>query len=197
MNAHPQDGDNNNYASFTNEQVEKVCEMLEIGHPDTYIYDKVKNANINLINNIRNRRAWNNISCKYKIPELKPCKKWSDNDIHAICSLIEARRSYKEIYLQYEINYITFISLRKCRARNYIADQYLLDYDLSPPLNMRFINIVVSLRLGDSKDQVAKRFGISSNYISLLENSSIRNELKEIIYSTEEAEKLSRYNKNN
>lgn len=95
-------GEDLHNAIFTNEQVHKICQMLEA---DCYTYRQISEAigfeftesMASQIGGIKRGVNWTHISSQYKMPGLMDNKPRPDDEIHAICKMMEQGYSDKEI----------------------------------------------------------------------------------------------------
>lgn len=96
-------GENNHFAKFTEQQVIKICELLEKGYDYTSILNIIglenTDNNRDMVGNIKRGKAWMHISKNYTFPDIDPrFNVHSKQMIEDICKYLELGYSYKEIY---------------------------------------------------------------------------------------------------
>ena len=94
-------GDNLKYATLTNQNVEKICQLLEEGKSYDDIIEKVglenNQKNKAKLISIKRREHWKHISCKYNWSKDKKNKKFDDDLIERICQFLDLGCSYSQI----------------------------------------------------------------------------------------------------
>lgn len=100
---HPmQSGEDHMSAKMTNEQVHQICKLLECGYKSKHIVDllSLSNEKYNIdyiVASIASKRAWTSISNNYNIPDNKQVYLFTDKQVNDICSLLEQKKTAKEI----------------------------------------------------------------------------------------------------
>ena len=96
--------DNHQYATLTNEQVHKICKLLEKGELYSDIVEILKLGHIpnikDKIKMIKTGNSWKDISKHYTMPKSKNKKKlYSDNLIHDICKLFSEGLDRRQVLI--------------------------------------------------------------------------------------------------
>lgn len=128
-------GENNHFSKFTDDQVIKICKLLEEGKDYSSILHELNiedtDNNRDMIGNIKRRKAWMHISKDYNFPETDA--RFSVHDkamIENICKCLEDGLNYKEIfeavfnkpYLGSRINKKEYELIRRIKNKKLFTD---------------------------------------------------------------------------
>lgn len=96
-------GSNHHMAKLTEEKVHIICKMIEnnISYEDILKEIGLENNDNNrdMIGNIKRGISWKHISCQYDFSNVKyNNSKFTDDQIHHICKMLENQKSLSEIY---------------------------------------------------------------------------------------------------
>lgn len=78
-------GENNNWTSLSDEDVEEICSLMEQGYRNKEIRLKYQ-VSSDILKNIRSGRGWKHISCRYSIP--KRVNTASEETVRWVCEKI-------------------------------------------------------------------------------------------------------------
>jgi len=106
--------------------VKEICELLEKGMKPKEV-SKIKNITLNTVERIAYKYTWTEISKKYNLPDSYAEFKFSDDDIHSICKMLESGKSNKFIQSKYDISTSMIRSLMAGKTRKDITSQYKLN----------------------------------------------------------------------
>lgn len=115
------------YKGLTPDQARQVCEMIETGnYTNKEIADKF-NSTVGIVNGIKNKKCWTEISKDYDVSKSKP-KKFTESQIREICELIQSGNYYDtEIAKMYNTTPTQLKNLRD----GIIWKDVIKDYDLT------------------------------------------------------------------
>ena len=86
-------GENSPNAKSTNLFVEKICELMSLGYLNKEIFEILgierTKYTVSLLSRIRNGSQWKQISSKYNISNKNTLRKYNDEFINKLCSLIQ------------------------------------------------------------------------------------------------------------
>ena len=132
--AHPNQGETHGMSKLTDEDVHRICKILE--NPKVS-YEAVANAignkvGLGTIISIATGKAWTHISKQYKIPHrakggmCHPMSKLTDNDVHRICKMLEnPKASYIDIASRFNnVTPSAVIEIAHGRTWTEISSQY-------------------------------------------------------------------------
>lgn len=119
-------GSNSSLAKHTEEEVHRVCKLLEAGWRPVDIANKL-GVDQRFVNNIVNKDAWMHISKNYKIPDPKQKRVISDEAVHEVCRRLANGEKYNEIANAMEGTGVSRQMVRAVAIGKYhreISDQY-------------------------------------------------------------------------
>lgn len=157
-------GEENGNSKFTEEDVRKVCVLLEEGMRPKLIADKL-GVTIGVITAIKGRKIWTHVSKDYnfktdnlRIGENNNHSKYSNETIHKICKLLAEGVLYnRDIAKQVDVPRSFVDSIFHRKIRRDISDQYEF-----PPKKPRERDIITDMTLeyadrGLSTHEIANR----------------------------------------
>ena len=118
-------GEDRPNANYSNDQIHRVCQMLESGNYTTRDITKETGVEYKTIYSILHRNKWKFISSQYNIDFSKDyAPHYSDDLIHQICIQLIQFRSNAEIANMFNIPRYTVASVRNGKLRSDISSQY-------------------------------------------------------------------------
>lgn len=138
---------------LSDEQVHQICKLLEQDASSTYILNKlgleVNENNKKLIGGIRRGENYTYISSKYNMKQCK-IKKFTDEQVHEICKLLEKKVSFGEILeiLGLENNRTlrkNISSINTGEAYRYISCNYNINTDYSVDFDDNVVHTICEL----------------------------------------------------
>ena len=108
-------GDKHPESKYTEKQIREVCKMLENGKYPLHEIQVKTSVKKDLIYQIKKGRAWRHISKDYKIKDNKFIIRITDNDVHAVCKLLEnSNLTYRQIS---ELSGVSIDNIAKISSR--------------------------------------------------------------------------------
>ena len=82
-------GEKQGSSIYTNDQISKVCELLEDRKLSYKEISRITGVDYKTISEVRTKRSWRSISSKYNIPEVEKNTLYTDDQIINTCKLLE------------------------------------------------------------------------------------------------------------
>lgn len=90
----PRRGEENGSNVISEATAHEICEMMQDGYRNNYIYKKLKISS-HIVKNIRRGNSWGHVSSKYNIPARSQAL--SEETVRWICHLLEEGKTAKQI----------------------------------------------------------------------------------------------------
>ena len=124
--------------ALTEEQVHEICKLLEQQKYFTTDIAKMFNTTHQTIISIRQGKIWSNISSQYNIVNEKAPRKFTKEQIHEICKVLEAGELMDvEIAKIFNTTKTAISSIRKRKIHKEIGENYNLENAKSAQNNIR------------------------------------------------------------
>lgn len=161
-------GINSAVAIYSEDQIHKVCEMLEeIGHSATYI-SKITGVSTSIIADISSNRRWVSISSQYDIPdnrikrgETNHNNQFTENQIHQVCKLLQnPNTKIKNISKETGVSETTIHDISLGRSWKHISSGYKFPKKRSPSRDtkpsLKTLKVIQLFRAGMDKEDIVK-----------------------------------------
>jgi transcriptional regulator with XRE-family HTH domain len=176
-------GEKSHLSKITNEQAEQICKLIMERKTNKTI-SEMMNVSEKIIQRIRSKEDWNEISDKYDFPKLTDTVPYSNDEskIHEVCKLLQEHK-----YNDFEIAEMTGMDrryindIRNKKRRTDISSQYNIDSSSVKPLSDDDIKKACELlEKGElSQRKIAKECNMSQNVVSRIYNKKIYTEISQ------------------
>ena len=130
--AHHGFGEDANSSKYKNEDIHKVCKLLETGQYKNTEISKMTGIDVSTISKIKCKEDWTIISDQYDIKKpngiatgaASASSKYSEKDIHTVCKLLESGMNMVAIAKQTGVNYNVIYAVKKGMHWKDISSQY-------------------------------------------------------------------------
>ena len=112
-----------NARTITEENVHKVCQMMEMGYRNIDIAREV-DLDAGTISAIRTKKYYTNISSQYNIDSTYERRILTDEEVHKICKMINEGYTYANIQDEVKVSSTVIVEIRYLRAHKNIGIQY-------------------------------------------------------------------------
>lgn len=124
-------GENNGYSKYTEKQIREACELMENPKNNPRYVALITGISRTSLYYIRIGKEWTHISKDYNLPKINykfgvnnVNNRYTDEQIHEVCRLLESGKYPKEIENETGVSSDTVQKIRKKEVWSYISDFY-------------------------------------------------------------------------
>lgn len=160
---------------YTDEQIHQVCSMMQSGFNNTEISEAL-DISYNVVADIRRGKTWTHISQYYNISlDGHPNRKYTEDDVHKICQMLEDGKSSREVSNELDISYNVVSDIRRKKTWTSISKNYNINPAHEKVDNSKHWDKVDELLLqGYTRKEIREKYPIpdltKQQYITLIQN---------------------------